>query len=175
MREERNKPDTRGDTPPCPSSGFEAEVVQELERLVSVLPPGVARLRLGRVPEHPDWPEPYFEVTPTNSKAARLGGIAVVDDLTLIVGEAEREFVGFARGGTIVRGASWNEELGWIWQAVVAGGFTESVYRDSRGKAIGSTTRLLVNGNDLIIRNGRRAETLFGRKKVERIIYEGYV
>ncbi len=126
-------------------------------------------------PGHPEWPEPHFEVIPKNTKAAPFRGAAVVTDLSLTIGEAAwREFYGFARGGTIVRGATWREELRLIWLAVVAGGFTEFVYRNSRGKAIGSATKLLVNGKELVIRNGRRAEGLLQRQRVESITYEPY-
>jgi hypothetical protein len=96
--------------------------------------------------------------------------------LNLTIGEAAwREFVGFARGGTVVKGSTWQEEFRWIWLAVVRGSFTEHIYRNSAGKAIGWATKLSVNGKDLVIRNGRRAERLFGRERAERITYEPYV
>jgi hypothetical protein len=99
-----------------------------------------------------------------------------VTDLEITIGQASwREFVGFARGDKIVKGATWQPEFRWVWAAVLAGGFTESIYRDPRGDAIGWTTKILVNGEDLIIRNGRKAEKLFGRAKVERITYEPYL
>jgi hypothetical protein len=161
---------------PSPLPGFESEFMQELQTLAADLPVGVARLVISRVPGHPDWPEPYFELVPTNPKAARLSGCAVVTDLDLTVGEAAwREFVGFAEGGTVVNGATWQQELRWIWLAIVTGGFTEHVYRDSLGRAIGSTTILDVNKNELLIRNGRRAEKLFGRENVASITYEPYI
>ena len=129
-----------------------------------------------RVPGHPEWLEPYFEVIPTNPRAARLNGVAVKTDLDLTIGEAaRREFVGFARGGTVVKGSTWQEEFRWVWLAVVRGGFTEHIYRNSAGKAIGRATQLSVNGKDVVIRNGRRAERLFGREKAEKITYEAYV
>jgi hypothetical protein len=142
---------------------------------VSDLPPDVARLRIGRVPGHPDWPEPYFEVIPANPKAARFAGAAVSSDLDLTIGEAEREFCGFARGGTVVRGASWQQELRWIWEAVVAGGLTQRHYLDSSGKVIGWVGKFVVNGKELVFRNGRRAERLFGRQRLKTVTYEPYV
>jgi hypothetical protein len=137
MSTDRISPDVSDGSSPNPSPGFETDVIREVEGLFSALPSGTATLHVGRVPGHADWPEPYFEVTPTNSKAARFEGIAVADDLTLIIGEAEREFVGFARGGSIMRGASWQQELRWIWETVLAGGFAQHHYLDSLGKVIG--------------------------------------
>jgi len=162
------------DIAPRPNPGFETEVLDEMHGLVSALAPGVANLRVGRIPGHPDWLEPYFEVTPTNQKAARLEGVAVADDLSLVIGEAEREFPGFARGGSIIRGASWQRELRWIWETVIAGGFTQHHYLDSTGNVIGWSAKLLVNGNELVFRNGRRAERLFGESKVRDVTYEPY-
>lgn len=98
----------------------------------------------------------------------------MVDDLTLIIGEAEREFCGFAHGGTIEHGTSWKQELQWIWQAVVAGGFTQQHYLDAHGSVIGWTAKFLVNSHELIFRNGCAAERLFARKRVELVTYEPY-
>jgi hypothetical protein len=175
MREDPQKILAAGD-PPSPLPGFEADLVRELERLVMDLPPNIARLRISRVSGHPEWPEPCFEVIPTNPRAAPFKGVAVVTDLNLTIGEATwREFIGFARGGTVVQGSTWQEEFRWIWLAVVKGGFTEHIYRDSRGKAIGWATKLLVNGKDLIIRNGSKTAGLFRHKRVEAITYEPYI
>ena len=114
---------------------------------------------------------------PTNPKAASFTGAAVARDLLLAVGSGDwREFYGFARGGTIVRGATWQEELRWIWQAVVAGGFTQRLYFDSSGRVIGWLTRLPVRSKEVVIRNGRR-ERLFGRAytREEIVTYEPYI
>jgi hypothetical protein len=162
--------------PPVIRPGFETDLIHQLECLVGDLPAEAAQLRISRVPGHPEWPEPYFEVTPTNPRAARFKGVVIITDLNLTVGQAAwREFVGFARGGSVVRGSTWQEEFRWIWLAVVRGGFTENVYRSSQGKAIGWATKLSVNGKDMIIRNGRKAERLFGRERLESITYEAYV
>jgi len=175
MREEQKTTTTTADVPYA-FPGFEANLIRELEGLFAALPAGAARLQITRVPSHPEWLEPYFEVIPTNPGAARLKGVAVKTDLDLTIGEAaRREFVGFARGGTVVKGSTWQEEFRWIWLAVVRGGFTEHIYRNSAGKSIGSATKLSVNGKDVVIRNGRRAERLFGRERAERISYEPYV
>jgi len=170
MQADRNRPKD----PPCPNAGFEAGVIQEVERLVSELPPGTANLRISRIPDHPEWPEPYFAVIPTNSRAARFEGFVVADDLTLTVGEAVREFIGFARGGTLFRGACWQQELHWIWKAVESGGFTQRHYLDTHGKIIGWTTKLPVNGREIVFRNGRRAERLFAREIVRTVTYAPY-
>jgi hypothetical protein len=175
MREEQ-KETTALTESPYALPGFEADLIRELEILVAGLPAGTARLRISRIPGHPELLEPYFEVIPWNPRAAPLKGIVVKTDLNLTIGEAaRREFIGFARGGTVVRGSTWQEEFRRIWLAVTTGGFTEHIYRDSGGKAIGWTTELALGGKDLIIRNGRKAERLLGRKKVERITYEPYV
>ena len=162
-------------TPPCPAPGFEKDLLQEIERLVASLPVRAVQLRIGRIPGHPDWPEPYFEVAPTNPKAARFAGMAASSDLNLTIGEAEREFVGFARGGNIVRGASWQDELQWIWKAVTAGGFKQVHYLDSGDKIIGWTAKLFVNGNQLVFRNGRRTERFFGSERRRTVTYEPYL
>ena len=175
MREEPKKTRTTADSP-YPLPGFEASLLRELECLVADLPAGAARLRISRVPGQPESLEPHFEVIPTNPRAAIFKGSAVRTDLNLTIGEAAwREFVGFSRGGTVLRGSTWQEEFRWIWLAVLRGGFTEYIYRDSLGKAIGWATKLSVNGKDLVIRNGRRTERLFGRERVQGIIYEPYV
>ncbi len=162
--------------PPYPLPGFEADLIRQVGFLVAALPPNTARMTVSRVPGHPEWAEPYFVVTPTSPKAARFRGVAVMEDLNLTIGDVSwREFPGFAQGGTLVRGATWQEELSWIWQAVTEGGFTEHVYRDSKGKAIGWATKLIVNGKDLVIRNGRKSERPFGRTNVGRITYEPYI
>ncbi len=156
--------------------GFEADLIRELELLVADLPAGTARLRISRIPGHPELLEPYFEVAPSNPRAAPLKGVVVETDLNLTIGAAAwREFIAFARGGTVVRGSTWQEEFRRIWLAVIRGGFTEHIYRDSGGKAIGWATTLALDGKDLIIRNGRKAERLLGRERVERITYEPYV
>jgi hypothetical protein len=161
---------------PYPRPGFESELIREVASLFASLPSGTASLKISRVPGHEEWPEPYFELTPTNPKASRFAGVAVNTDLDLTIGQASwREFVGFARGSRIVEGATWQEEFKCIWFSVLAGGFTESIYRDSRGEAIGWATKLKVHDVDLIIRNGRKAETFFGQPIVERISYEPYL
>lgn len=175
MREDLDKSENSGDMPPRPSPGFETDVLRELEALVLELRPGATRLRIGRVPSHPEWPELYFEVMPTNPKAARFEGIAVGRDLDLTIGHSWREFYGFARGGTIVRGAAWQEEFRWIWQAVIAGGFVERRFLDCRGNVIAWDSKLVVNGKAIVFRNGRR-EKLFGRAytREEIVTYEPY-
>lgn len=161
---------------PLAYSGFEADLIREIERLIAGLPANTAHLRVSSVPDHPDWAEPYFEVIPCNSKAAPIKGIVIKGDLNLTIGEAAwREFIGFSRGGTVERGTTWQEDLHWIWHAVVKGGFTEHIYRSSDGKAIGWSTRLSANGKSLIIRNGRVFEKIFRRAKAEDITYESYL
>lgn len=159
---------------PRPRPGFETDFIREVEALVAELSTGVAHLRIGRVPGHPDWPEPYFEVEPSKPNAARFAGVAISTDLDLTIGGAAREFIGFARGGTISRGASWQVELRWIWQTVVAGGFKQIQYMDSSGNIIGWTAKFAVNGKELVFRNGRRKERLFGVERLKVVTYEPY-
>jgi hypothetical protein len=129
---------------------------------------------VGHVPGHPEWPEPYFEIIPRNPQAASVKGAPVADDLDLTVANSWREFYGFARGGTILPGATWQEELRRILLAIVAGRLTEKLTLDSRGEVIGWDSKLKLNGEELIFRNGRRAERLFGRARVKTVIYEPY-
>jgi hypothetical protein len=175
MRDEAAKGDNANQQP-YSLPGFESEVLSELDRLVSDLPDGTASLHIGRIPGHPERGEPYFEVVPKNPKSARFKGEVVIDDLNLTIGVASfREFFCFGRGGTVFKGARWQEELRWIWLAVIGGGFTETLYRNSNGKVIGWATKLSVNGKDLVIRNGTRLEGFFRSAKRERITYEPYV
>ena len=160
---------------PCPAPGFQTDFVKELRSLFAELPDGVACLRIGRVPGHPEWPEPYFDLEPTSPKAARFTGVAVATDLDITIGEAQREFVGFARGGNIIQGASWQEELRWIWQTIVNGGFTQRHYVDSSGRVIGWLAKFTVNGKEVVFRNGRRSEKLLGSAKVKIVAYGPYV
>jgi hypothetical protein len=175
MSKELDRSKTWIDKPPTLLPGFEADFIRELDHLVANLPENVAQLRLSRVPGHPDWPEPFFEVIPTNPRAARIEGTLVIKDLSLTIEEARREFIGFARGGRIWRGASWQEELRWIWQVTVAGGFTQRHYLDSSGKVIGCAAKLTANGKELVFRNGRRAERLLGRSRLRTVTYEPYL
>lgn len=161
--------------PPNPNSGFESAVVYEITRLVAQLPTDVAQLTFKRVPGHPEWPEPYFEIIPSNPKAAVFKGVAVATDLNLTIGHSWREFYGFARGGTVEHGATWREELRSIWLAVLSGQLTERLSLDSRGYVIGWDSRLIVNGKEIVFRNGRRAEGLFGKERVEIVVYEPYI
>lgn len=153
---------------------FQTDLIRQLQALVVALPEGVAHLSMGRVPGHPEWPEPYFEIIPRNPRAAPVNGTAVLTDLHLTVGNSWREFYGFARGGTIVRGATWQEELRRIWLSVIAGRLTEQLTLDSHGKVIGWDSKLVLNGKELIFRNGRRAERLFGAARLKTVTYEPY-
>ena len=157
-----------------PVPDFQTDLIRQLEALVGALPEGVAHLSVGRVPRHPEWPEPYFEIIPRNPQAASVKGAPVADDLDLTVANSWREFYGFARGGTILPGATWQEELRRIWLAVVAGRLTERLTLDSQGGVIGWDSKLVLNGGELIFRNGRRAERLFGRPILKTVTYEPY-
>jgi hypothetical protein len=161
--------------PPAPKPGFESELIQELTTLFSQLATGTATLHVGRSPMHPEWPEPFFTVVPANPKAARLSGAAVVTDLNLTIAEVECELIGFAQGGTPVAGATWQEELRWIWDAVVKGGFLQRQSVDAKGKVIGGASRILINGKEWHFRGGRKAEKLFGKPKYRTVLYEPYV
>jgi hypothetical protein len=94
-------------------------------------------------------------------------------DLSLTIGEVEREFVAFHKGGTIVRKATWRDELRWIWQAVIAG-FSQRQSLGSDGNVLGGTSVLSVNGKEFIYRGGRSSETLFGKRRYRTVIYEPY-
>lgn len=72
MRGQTQKADTTAD-PPYPLPGFETSLIRQIERLVADLPPDTAQLHISRIPGHPEWAEPYFEVVPANHGAARLG------------------------------------------------------------------------------------------------------
>jgi hypothetical protein len=159
------------------AGGFSGDFMREMEALMGAMPSGVAQLRIIPSPTRPclELSGAHFEVTPTNPKAARFSGDTLARDLNLTVGEAQREFIGFARGGNFVRGANWKEELRWIWQAVVAGHFTQRHYLNSSGKVIGAACTLQLNGRDIVFRGGARAERLFGKENVRTVTYEAYI
>jgi hypothetical protein len=160
---------------PNPRPGFETELIHELTGIGGDLPENTACLSISRIPGHTGYTEPYFEVVPTNPRAARFSGHAVITDLYLTIGEVSwREFVGFSRGGQVVRGSTWKEDFRYICLAVFRGGFTEQIYRDSEGNAIGWNTRLSVRGEDLVVRNGHKSRWLFGPQRMDSIKYEPY-
>ncbi len=161
---------------PNPNPGFETEIISEITDLAGALPTGTAELRISRVPGHPEWPEPYFEIIPINPNSAPLRGTAVATDLNLTVGNSWREFYGFSRGGTVIKRASWQEEIRCIWRAIVAGKFTEHLTLDSSGKVIAWDSTLVVSGKEVVFRNGHRRK-FFGRgqERVETVTYEPYV
>lgn len=161
--------------PPSPRTRFEAEVIRELETHVGALPSGTASLRVGRLKASPGLLEPEFDITPANPRAASVGGYAVADDLELVIGHAEQEFFRFARGGNIVRGASWQDELRWIWEVVVAGGFTQRHYFNKYGKLVGGYSKICVKGTEVVF-SASRPQRLLGRAyaSVKDVIYEPY-
>jgi hypothetical protein len=164
---------TDGEMAPNPRPGFETEVIQELKTLVAELPPGVLTFRVSRVPRHPEWTEPYFEIIPANPRSALLSGMAIHGDLFLTIGEVEREFIAFHKGGTIVRKAAWRDELRWIWQAVIAG-FSQRQSLGSDGSVLGGASVFSINGKEFVYSGGRWAESLFAKRKYRTVIYEPY-
>src|SRR5258707_8063671 len=135
---------------PSPVPGLETEIIALLQQLSKQLPTGAAKLLLSRVPGHPEWPNPYFEVRPRNLRAAPFSGVIVETDLNLTIGKfAAREFPGFARGATIVKGLTAEEEFRSIWRAVTTGGFTEEVYYDRRGTVTKARAKILVENIEL--------------------------
>lgn len=153
-------------------SSFEVEVVEQLQLLIAALPAGSASLRV--LPESPEWSCRYFEVIPANDRAAKLTTGVVLDDLHLAIGEVEREFIGFRRGGTIVPGWTWLDDLRWIWRVVIAGGFSQQQYLDREGNVIGGASILRLEGITYDFRGGRVAETLFGERNCRTVSYEPY-
>lgn len=160
--------------PPNPRPGFESELLQFLKILVADLPSGTATFHVSRVPGHPEWPRPYFEVIPANSRSASISGIASSGDLYLTIGEVEREFVGFERGENIVHGATWQEELRSIWHAVVTEGISQRQALDSDGKVIGGASRIPISGQEWEFRGGMRTKTLFSKSRYRTVLYEPY-
>ena len=176
MSTENDKVVIWSDPPPRPRTRFEGEVMQELEGLVRSLPSGTACLKIGRLGPEPRSPEPEFDVIPSNPNAAGIGGYAVADDLNLAIGHAEQEFFGFGRGGTVVPGAAWQDELRWIWEVVIAGGFTQCHYFDRHGRIIAGYSKIKVKSTELVFHSGHR-ERFFGRgyTRVGEVTYEPYI
>lgn len=132
-------------------------------------------MRLGRVPGHSEWAEPYFEIIPLNKKAAPLKGEVAHRDLNLTIGEiSTREFIGFARGCLTAANSTWKDDFSSIWRAIKAGKLEERLYLNSSGAAIGWFTRLSLDERTVIFRNGRRRETLFAKEQVRTVTYEAY-
>lgn len=160
---------------PIPAPGLEATIVGLLQELFLQLSPGVAQLKIGRVPGHAEWPNPYFELTPSNPRAAPLHGTVVESDLNLTIGQhATREFYGFARGGTILKGHSPEQEFRSIWNAIVAGGFTEKL-SCRRERIIAS--RATIRVSDIELEFGYREWvmlSIFLKYERRAILYEPY-
>jgi hypothetical protein len=132
---------------PLAVSPLEKEIMASLEALTHSIPPGTAEITVSRVPGHEEWHNPYFEIVPTNPLAARICGWAANEDLDITLGEAgHREFIGFGRGGTVVRGARPRQEFEAICRAVMKGGFTERLAFTSRGKLLYSEATINVEG-----------------------------
>jgi hypothetical protein len=161
--------------PPDPRPGFETEVLQLVAILIADLPPGTAELHVSRVPGHPEWPRPYFEVLPTNPRSAAIRGIASSGDLYLTIGEVEREFVGFDTGENIASGATWQEELRAIWNVVTQGGFPQRQSLGVDGEVLGGASRFLIDGREWDFRGGKRAKTLFSKPRYKTVVYEPYL
>ena len=160
---------------PAPVPGLETAILRVVQESFLELPKGVAQLKVGRVPGHADWPNPYFELTPGNPNAATFRGTVVESDLNLTVGQrATREFVGFARGGTILRGRSPEEEFRSIWDAVIAGGFTEEL-RYWRQRILASRAKIRLSDIELEFGYAEWAVLHFLLKCEKRaILYEPY-
>ncbi len=161
--------------PPSPIPGLETKIVALIQQLVADLPTGAAELSLQRVPGHPEWPNPYFAVSPRNPKAAAFKGVVVENDLELTIGKfAAREFPGFARGAAILKGLGPEEEFRWIWQSVIAGGFTEDVYYNRRGKMVAAISKVPVENVVLTFSYGGRLVSSLVNRKKETVVYERY-
>jgi hypothetical protein len=138
---------------PLPISQFEKEFVTSVMAIAAALPPGTADISVSRVPGHEEWDVPYFELTPTNPFAATISGWAAKNDLNMSIGEAaHREFVGFGRGGTVLKGQKARQEFEAMCSAVIKGGFTEHLAFNSKGKLLYSEAFL--NVQDTIIEFG---------------------
>lgn len=159
---------------PKPQLEFEGDILKLLEQKVAELPLGIATFYVSTVPDHPEWPRPYFEIIPENPRSASISGIAALGDLYLTIGNVEREFVGFQRGSNIVKGATWQEEISWILEAVVRGGFSQRQSLDSKERVIGGASKIMINGREWLFRGGTRFEKLFSKPKYRTVVYEPY-
>jgi len=161
--------------PPSPIPGLETEIVALIQQLVADLPAGTAELVLQRVPGHPEWPNPYFAVTPRNPRAAAFKGVVVENDLDLTIGKfAAREFAGFARGATILKGRTPEEEFRSIWHTVMSGGFNEEVYYDRRGRLVTASAKIRVENIQLTFSYGSRFISNLVKRKRQTVLYEPY-
>jgi hypothetical protein len=157
---------------PSPAPGLEKNITASVQDLFAELTPGAAQLKIERVPGHPEWPNPYFEVRPANPKAASIRGAIIESDLDLTIGQrASREFIGFARGGTILQGHGPKEEFRSIWQAVISGDFEERLYYRG-GKISAAKAILRVANAEVIFAYAGVLSTLMAKKETVR--YEAY-
>ena len=150
----------------------EEKVLEELHLLIDTLPAGSAIFH--ELPVKPEWLCRYYEVEPTNNKAAKLIVGVVLNDLHLTIGEVECELIGFGRGATISPKTSWQDDLRWIWRVTTVGGFLQQQYLDNEGTVIGGASVLKLEGVTYDFRCGRVAKTLFGKRTYRTILYEAY-
>jgi len=72
--------------------------------------------------------------------------------------------------------ATWQDELRLILEAIVAGQFTEHLSLDATGAVIAWDSKLIVDGKEVVFRNGRRRKLgAHGEPRRETITYESYV
>lgn len=118
---------------------------------------------------------PGFKVFPNNENAAPFSGYLEVYDLNLKIGRFARyEIYGFGRGGKVISRMSWQKELRWIWEAIMAGGFREHLIYDSDGKVVSSIVRISVPGRNMVFAYGGLISRLRGGIE-KTITYEPYL
>ena len=160
---------------PIAESPFERGFIATVESMALRLPLDAGSLMVGRVPGHEEWRNPYFEIVPTNPRAARISGWAAVSDLNITIGQmGDREFIGFGRGATILKDASPREELEAICSAVMKGGFTEHLAFNSRGKLLYSEILITISGTTLSFGVTPWLGIRWPARSIRDITYESY-
>jgi hypothetical protein len=161
--------------PPNPLPGLEASIVNLLQELVRGTLAGKAELLISRMPGHPEWTEPYFELRPSNPRSARIAGIVVNGDgIDMTIGSAAVLDLR-AEGSSLSKDLPCEEEFRLICNAVIRGGFTEVLYMNSRGETVYSEGKLCINGVEKLVADHGRWFWLPFIRRLKRIVnYDPY-
>jgi hypothetical protein len=157
-----------------PIQGFEAIFLERLDQLVRALPKGAADLYVGKHPSHTKSVFPYFCITPTNPRSAKVQGFVYEGqgiDFTIGQGTGGEVFV--SREKTERQNANLERFLR-MCEAVFTTSFNETLVCSRRGRVIWSRIELSLDG--LTVRIGGRQVFwwLFPGRTTKQFLYEPY-
>ena len=154
--------------------GFEHEFLERLRGdLVRALPEGTADFYVGHPASHPN-SLPYFRITPTNPRAAKIQGF-------VCEGQGIDFTIGEATGGEVFVSRKRNaedrigvEKFFQICRAVFTSHFSETIVLNPRGRRLWSKIVLTVDGRKVRLQGGSIFWFLFPRRAKRVICYEPY-